>query len=101
MLTAPFGNTESTETEGILSMAKMLLTYTHLITLQLAYQFAQACATEVHLIETICVESLHVNEQWGIYNLGRTPYYALMNDSPGELNTSRFPQLAYCAIMEK
>lgn len=94
--------------QALRSQLQMILQNYSLTTFNLCWAFSIACETQVHIYEAIVIQSNHVLKskdkianQIKTHNLYDEAYYCVFNTRDPDLETVRYPDLAYCAISKQ
>lgn len=92
---------------GFTSQARMILDHTDMTTFELLHKFAEACETEVHLLEAIidqCERGIRLKRELRDKSIDKKEEYNYLyfyQNVPDSLQISNYPDLAYAAIQMK
>ncbi|KAJ8971356.1 hypothetical protein NQ317_002963 [Molorchus minor] len=94
-------------TSVLVTQSQMILEDTGLTTFKLSYSFVQQCDTEVHTLLPVVRQSMNILAAYDKIttesdaNNHSAKYYYIFHSRLSELEISKYPDVAFCAIMKQ
>lgn len=96
------GETDMTQHgKQIRSLSSIVLEYTGMTTVHLAYKFLMECTTEAHTVQEVVTQSEKLEGVWKAGELKHGDlwkYHFILHGPEPQLSNALYPELIYCAI---